>query len=171
MKIGFCLCARISRHFINSFGQMTGNDARSQATPQRATVWSAQKEGLAPLTTTQGKKKCTEASFTAEGIRLTKHKISVLLQLKQKVYLLATTLQWKTGKLNFPLQRKNWPELSNLPLCLLLSRRSFPLLTRYKCQHMHWRFSRLRLVPNTGIIFLPWHFPSASAKALPTHTT
>lgn len=41
------------------------------------------REGLALLTTAQRKKR-TEASFTTEGIRLMKHKISVLLQLKRK---------------------------------------------------------------------------------------
>lgn len=134
---------------------MTGNDARSQATPQRARVWSAQKQGPAPATTAQGKIQHTEVAFAAEGVRLMKHRISILLQLKQKVYLLATALQWKPGKLNVALKRKNCSELSSLPLCLLLSRRSFPL-THCKCQHTHWRFSRLRWVLNTGIICLPW---------------
>lgn len=124
MKTGFCLCARIRRCFINNFGQMTGNDARSQATPQRPTVWSAQERGTCTIDYYTGDKKCTEASFTTEGIRLMKHRLSLSYYSSSKK--LATTLQWKPGKLNFPLKRKNWPELSKLALSFTLKEEHSP---------------------------------------------
>lgn len=129
MKTEFCLDARVSRRFINRFGQMTGNDVRYQSTPQRATVCSAQERGThttdcytgktTTKTTTKNQNNCREASLTAEGFRFVKHKISglhITAQAKKKKYLLAPTLQWKPGQLNFPLKRKNWAELSKLAL-------------------------------------------------------
>lgn len=94
---------------------MTGNDARSQATLQKTTVWSAEKRRTCTIDyCTGGKKWCTEASFTTKGIRLMKHKTSYYNSSKKRF--LAITLQWETRKLIFPLKRKNWPELSKLTM-------------------------------------------------------
>lgn len=63
------------------------------------------REGLALLTATQGKK-CTEASFTTEGIRLMKHKISILLQLKQKSLFACNYTSMKTRKIRFSFEER-----------------------------------------------------------------
>lgn len=119
MKTEFCLDARVSRRFINRFGQMTGNDVRYQSTPQRATACSAQERGThttdcytgktTTKTTTKNQNNCREASLTAEGFRFVKHKISglhITAQAKKKKVFACTYTTVKTRTIKFSFEEE-----------------------------------------------------------------